>query len=191
VASTFTPRPPSDGFTYTVFLSSSSEVGVVELRDRVDALITQVITPQLQEAGTGLAILVDRWENTAAQKSATGHVNDEFIRRATESDLVIVILFHELRPGTHAEINAVIGLSEVDLALLQFGPLTGKGSRKVQHLLADNRERIKYSPVPDPSSDLAWHEIMRVLLRLVIRGLDHVYKTRKALYVDEVAGSVQ
>ncbi len=155
---------------YRVFLSSGNDA--LQVRERLDRLITNVVVPQLSHADAPFRIEVVRWEAAAAQRVPSEHTNDLFVEQACRCHLVIVLLLQEIRPGTREEIQAVLDEKGIDVAVLQFGdsPSDTQGWADLNDFLEANRERLFYKRVESLASEDAEHELLRVLIRLVIRA---------------------
>jgi hypothetical protein len=158
----------------------------VLIRNRITELIYEVINPLLRDARIPYSVSCYKWTQEAAQKSPNGHTNELFLQKLRESDVVLVILLSQLRKGTYEEIQAALSLTEVELAILQFGNIKGVGSRKVKQFLRDNEEDIFYHPSDDKDSDLAWQGILRVLLRLTFGSIEQLRRDHPEVYADDL-----
>lgn len=169
-------RPP----TYRVFLSSGDDASV--LRNRVDALVTEAINSQLREAGVNLRLEVDRWERTAAASNNPHEsTNDQFVRRALESNLTLALLISKMGEGTREEIEATLD-AEQTVSVLWFVPRDSNPNSQVADFLKPNRGRLYYDKTGRPEDDASWHGIVRVLFQVVLAGLND---TEEGLYVEQ------
>jgi hypothetical protein len=164
------PRMGRSTDTYTIFVSSSDEAKV--LRQRAGTIV-DLFNRQLAQARSPIRLETDLWEDTSAHKVPAGKVNDEFVRRALESDLTIVLLMKELRPGTKAELNAVMDDDSTELAVLWFKPKSGKTGK---NLLAQikrfkNDKRVFINEFGDWESDDAWLGLFRAILWFFLKIL--------------------
>lgn len=164
--------PPASN-TYTLFLSSADDEWTEKLRVRVKRLIEDVINPRLggyRESGVRLAL--DMWEREAAQRTAPGErVNDLFVERAKASQLTMVLLLDEIRPGTRQELDAALAQLGVQVALLIFdrpeGPLDAQRFQELKDYIEALRARddIFYDGrCGEPDSDDAWLSLTRTLI---------------------------
>jgi hypothetical protein len=164
--------PPASN-TYTLFLSSADDEWTQKLRSRVKRLIDDVINPRLggyREAGVRLAL--DMWEREAAQRASPGRkVNDLFVEKAKDSQLTLVLLLDEIRPGTREELDAALAQLGVQVALLIFerpnGPLDAQKFQELNDYIDALRARddLFYdSRCGEPDSDDAWLSLIRTLL---------------------------
>lgn len=171
--------------TVKVFLSSANDAA--RLRDRVQSLILMVFNAQLQILRIPFRLEVVRWEEFAAQRSRTGHTNDMFVDQLTDSDLIIVLLFDELRPGTKEELEAALVTEAVDIAVLKFGRRRGDADGEdVQQFLKRHRDHFLYKQITDCDSDEAWEELVRILAKVVLERLWKLRLPEGGPYLDDV-----
>lgn len=166
--------------TYRIFLSSGDDA--VELRDRVDGLVIEAVNSQLIQAGVNLRLEVDRWERTAASSNDSGEsTNDQFVKRALDSNLTLALLLRKVGQGTKEEIEATLE-AEQTVSALWFVPLKSKPRSEVARFLEPKRKHLYYDKTGRPDEDASWHGIVRVLFRLVLLGLQ---QDQKGLYVEQ------
>src|SRR5687767_69770 len=90
---------------YCVFVSSGDDA--VELRNRVDGLIRNAVNPEL--SSHEIRFDADLWEQKAPRRLfGLETVDDEFVQRAVDSDLVMTLLLARLGRGTKKEVEAVL-----------------------------------------------------------------------------------
>lgn len=172
--------PPTSQATYRIFLSSGDDAA--DLRDRVDDLVVAAINSQLLEAQIDLRVEVDRWERTAAKLNEPGETtNDQFVRRALDSDLTLALLLRRLGDGTRGELEAALE-ADKEVSALWFVPRRSNPRSEVARFLDPKKERLTWDKTGKPESDESWHGIVRVLLRLVLEGLKH---GPKGLHVEQ------
>ena len=164
--------------SYRVFLSSGSDV--VALRDRTDRLC-MIATNVLSRNNQLVRLEVDRWENTPPHRAASDHLNDEFVERALQSNIVIALLQHELRPGTLEELEAVLGRGGIEVAVCCFASDQPR-SPELLAFLATWKERMLYKEIDAPDSDEAWLELTRLVMNLMVEAL--LDSTRSESYHD-------
>lgn len=157
--------------TFTLFLSSGTDA--TPWRDRIETLLL-TISKQFAHEGSRLRFEVDRWEQAAPQRAYAGTVNDIFVDRARQSDLTLLLLLSEVRPGTREEFEAVLETNDVQLAViwLRKDLTLDADAAKVKELLEQNRDKVYYGGAEDPESDEAWIEIVRVLSRFVASAVE-------------------
>lgn len=170
---------PDASNTYTLFLSSADDDETKKLRSRVKQLVDDVIDPQLRggyrEAGVRLAL--DMWEREAAQRAAPGRsVNDLFVERAKASQLTVVLLLDEIRPGTREELDAALAQLGVQVAVLVFerpdGPLDAAKLQELKDYMDTLRNEIFYDDrCGEPDSDEAWLSLVRTLLAFTLGAM--------------------
>lgn len=162
---------------HSVFLSSGSDLK--RLRDFADGLMREILNSLLLHHRIQVRFDVDRWEDTAPQ-IAPGKVNDLFVERALRSDVTIVLLQDELRPGTEGELRAVLksGGDRPQVCVLWFQP-TKKASKKevarIRALLEPLSEKMLWKdsiPLTAASPDAAFLEIVRVILDVLLSAID-------------------
>jgi hypothetical protein len=160
---------PSSTLTYRLFLSSGDDA--LALRDRVESLVQKVITPQLREAEFKLRIEIDRWEQTASQKTPGGQsTNDRFVARAASAHLTLALLLDRLGQGTREEIEAALA-SGTEVSALWFIGRAENADSEVASFLGDERENLLHERTGKPDSDESWHGILKILFALVLEGL--------------------
>jgi len=86
---------------YLLFLSSSDEKEMRALRRRVQLLLEEVINPNLRDEYPEARVALDiyMWERAAASRAHGDSVNERFVEKVRESQLAVVMLLNELRPG--------------------------------------------------------------------------------------------
>lgn len=174
--------PPTPQPTYRIFLSSGDDALV--LRNRVDDLVRESINSQLIEAEVDLRVEIDRWERSSPTTNYPGEsTNDQFVKRALNSDLTLALLLKKLGKGTQEEIEATLG-AQKEVRALWFVPPQSNPSSEVARFLAPKREHLFWSKTGAPDSDESWQGIVRVLLKLVLEGLDPKSKIKED-YVEQ------
>lgn len=149
--------------TYPVFVSSGADAN--PLRDRLQRLIERAFNSQLITLDEPFRLECVRWEEYAGQRTRTGHTNDLFVAGALRSHLVVVLLLDKLGVGTREEILSALDEDGIELAVIQFGPTM---SPELAEFLKEHEEDFLYQRVADPDSDEAWHELIKVLVKLVL-----------------------
>jgi hypothetical protein len=171
---------PINQLTYRIFLSSGDDA--IDLRDRIDDLIRDAVNSQLMQAGIDLRLEVDRWERTAAATNNSGEsTNDQFVKRAIESNLTLALLRRKVGQGTREEIEAALA-ADNRVSALWFVPRRSSPKSPVAEFLAPHRDRLYYDKTGKPDDDESWHGIVRVIFRLVLEGLK---ERPKGLYVEQ------
>lgn len=166
--------------TYRIFLSSGDDAA--DLRDRVDDLVIEAVNSQLIQVGIGLRLEVDRWERTAAASNESGEsTNDQFVRRALESNLTLALLLGKVGEGTREEIEATLDAGKT-VSALWFVPRKSNPRSEVAKFLAPKRKYLYYDKTGRPGEDASWHGIVRVLFQLVLIGLK---QNEGGLYVEQ------
>lgn len=166
--------------TYRIFLSSGDDAA--DLRDRVDDLVIEAVNSQLIQAGISLRLEVDRWERTAAASNDSGEsTNDQFVKRALDSNLTLALLLRKVGQGTKEEIEATLE-AEQSVSALWFVPRKSKPRSDVAKFLEPKRKYLYYDKTGKPDEDASWHGIVRVLFQLVLLGLK---QHEKDLYVEQ------
>lgn len=172
--------PPTNQPTYRIFLSSGDDAA--DLRDRIDALIVEAVNSQLLQANINLRLEVDRWERTAAATNNPGEsTNDQFVKRALESQLTLALLLRKVGEGTREEIEATLE-AEQPVSALWFVPRKSKPKSEVAKFLEPQRDLLYFDKTGRPTEDASWHGIVRILLQLVLHGLKQV---PEGLYVEQ------
>ncbi len=155
--------------TYRIFLSSGDDAAA--LRDRVDDLVIEAVNSQLLQAGISLRLEVDRWERTAAASNNSGEsTNDQFVKRALDSNLTLALFLKRVGQGTKEEIEATLE-AEKSVSALWFVPRKSKPRSQVARFLEPKRKHLYYDKTGRPDEDASWHGIVRVLFQLVLTGL--------------------
>jgi hypothetical protein len=147
-----------------VFVSSSSETQAQYLRTRLKELASE-INDQLHAKEKLLQLRVEMWEMVPPGRSRHSRLNERFIKMALRSHCTVALLVRELRPGTRDEIRAVLGVDDVDLAVLFFPP-HGRRDRvtmRLRFFLWRNRNRFLYRNCGDPYSSAADDGIRQTL----------------------------
>lgn len=151
--------------TYRVFLSSGADVA--SLRNRTEKLC-EIASEILSRHDLSSRIEVDRWEDAPPHLVATGHLNDEFVRRALASQVVVALLRSEIRPGTLEELEAVLDDGQIEVAVFCFKSSEPR-SPELEEFLTKWKNRIVYKEVGPPGSADAWFEVVRLVLDLTVR----------------------
>lgn len=154
---------------YCVFISSGDDA--VELRGRVDGLITNSINPELARHRVWLDSYL--WERQPPKRLfRLETVDDEFVERAVNSDLVITLLLARLGRGTKKEIEAVLR-SNAELKALWFvnrheDPPTEVG--KYLKKLA-KQQKLRYKRAGRPDTAESSEAIVQVLVSAALEGV--------------------
>lgn len=166
--------------TYRIFLSSGDDAA--NLRDRVDGLVVEVVNSQLMHAGINMRLEVDRWERTAAATNNPHEsTNDQFVKRALDSNLTLALLLRKVGPGTKEEIEATLE-AEQSVSALWFVARKSSPRSEVAQFLGPHRDHLYYDKTGRPDDDESWHGIVRVLFQLVLIGLK---QSPEGLYVEQ------
>jgi hypothetical protein len=154
---------------YCVFVSSGDDA--IELRNRVRGLISNSLNPGL--ASYKVRFEADLWERQPPRRLfGRETVDDEFVERAANSDLVMTLLLARLGKGTKKEIKAVLK-SETELKALWFvnrseAPSTEVG--KYLHKLA-KQQRLRYKRAGRPETPESSEAIVQVLFDAAVEAL--------------------
>lgn len=153
--------------SYRVFLSSGHTPELRMLRDRVEALC-RVMSELLMHHRLPARLDIARWEHTPPQLVEGDRLNPQFVEQALASDLVVVLLGTELRPGTREELEAVLlEHGRIAVAVFCFGPRDCR-STELQEFL-DARENIFfYKEVESVDGDDAWYELVRSVVSFMV-----------------------
>ncbi|MFI2489940.1 hypothetical protein ACH47X_23710 [Promicromonospora kroppenstedtii] len=154
-------RPGHLVFRFVFFVSSGNDV--VRQRDLFEALVVEANHQfRLREDVERPFVLeVDRWEHDAPRR--TTEMNEEFVRRARESHLTVVLLATEVRPGTREEIEAVLGEKDTQLAVVWMeNPDERRKNQRLKKFLREHGE-IAYDRTGPPGSDEATLSIASVV----------------------------
>jgi hypothetical protein len=163
--------PGSAVTEYTVFLSSANDV--IALRERVDGLIHNAVQPVLKRVSVDARFLLDMWEKTEPRKLDDDEtIDDEFVKRAVDSDLVVTLVLDRLGSGTQKEIEAVLA-SDTEIAMLWFVELDEHPDTPAGKFLTKLAEEgvLRYNKAGRPDSNGSWEAIVRVLLRAILTAL--------------------
>ena len=173
------PGPAPTRPTYRIFLSSGDDA--TALRQRIDDLIIEAVNSQLLQANVNLRLEVDRWERTAAATNNPGEsTNEQFVKRAVESQLTLALLRSRIGQGTREEIEAALE-AEQPVSVLWFVPRKSRPRSQVAAFLESKQEHLYFDKTGRPDEEASWHGIVRVLLRLVLDGLQ---QTPEGFYVE-------
>ncbi len=145
------------------FISSGSDVS--DQRDLFDRLV-RALSEQFRDWDEGRFHLeVDRWEQDAPRR-ADGRPNDEFVRRAVDAHCTVVLLATEVRAGTREELEAVLGSSTTQLAVLHMKtPKKYLRDRTLREFLEGHRNDFLYDVTGPPGSPEAILSMVRVIAR--------------------------
>lgn len=162
--------------SYNLFLSSSDEAATQRLRERVQRLVYEVINPRLSDyEQAGVRLDVQRWEQTAPQRVATGQVNELFVTKARRSALTMVLLLDEIRQGTREEFEAALAEPDSQVSVLIFDRPGGSDQQKAAQLdayLAPYRNQIFYNDrCGEPDGDDAWVALVNTLLEFTFSAM--------------------
>jgi hypothetical protein len=163
--------PQAPGGLFRVFISSGNEAARV--RERLRGLIQEVFNPALADSEQGFQLYPDMWERTAAQRSHGESTNAIFVERALRSHMTIVALIDSLPDGTREELEAVLGVAEIQLAVMRFTTQTLEVARRDElgKYLADNSDKFLYVLREGQDSNEAWYSIVRQILALAVTGM--------------------
>lgn len=156
---------------FTVFLSSANDA--LDLRHRVDGLIHNAVQPVLKRAGANARFFLDMWEKTEPRRLEDDEtIDDEFVQRAVDSDLMMTLVVERLGSGTQKEIEAVLA-SETEIAMLWFVEFGEHPDTPAGRFLTQLQERdvLRYSQAGRPDTNASWEAIVRVLIGAVIAAL--------------------
>lgn len=161
-AADLTPR-------YTVFVSSGDDA--LKLRDRVSGLIEKAINPILAQHEIDIRLEADLWDRDEPRRLGPGEtIDDQFVKRAVASNLVMTLLLDVLGSGTKKEIEAVMA-SDTELAALWFVNRDEKPETPVSEYLKELQERVRYRKAGRPATNESWEAIVQVLLSAVLQAM--------------------
>lgn len=144
--------------TFRIFLSSGDDAA--DLRDRVDGLVIEAVNSQLMHANINLRLEVDRWERTAAASNNPNEsTNDQFVKRALDSNLTLALLLKKVGKGTEEEIEATLE-AEKSVSALWFVPRKSRPRSEVAKFLEPQREHLYYDKTGKPEENESWHGIV-------------------------------
>lgn len=158
------PRVPE----YTIFLSSADDA--IDLRERVDGLINNAVQPVLRNSGVEARFYLDMWEKTAPRRLEEDEtIDDEFVERAVNSNLMMTLAVERLGSGTRKEIEAVLA-SRTELAMLWFVDANEHPDTPVGKFATELEENgvVRYNKAGRPSTNRSWEAIVRLLLQAVL-----------------------
>lgn len=161
---------------YCVFVSSGDDA--VELRNRVDGLIRNAVDPGL--AAHQIRFDADLWEQKPPRRlSGRETVDDEFVRRALNSDLVMTLLLAKLGNGTKKEIEAVLN-SPTELKALWFVNRDEAPQTEVAKYLGKlaRQQKLRYRRAGRPETPESSEAIVQVLFDA---ALESVTRNRRDL----------
>jgi|GEM_PF-4079430 len=157
-----------------VFISSSNEPEAVALREELRAH-RDYLNDNLAGAGKQLQVHLVEWQNMTPRQRPDGDVAMLFVEEALNCQAVIALLVRDLRPGTHAEIEAVRVLpdSELRLHVLLFPPEGNprRRGRDLQQYLSLHRDNIFWSELFDYRDDRSITALKGTLDRVAYSNL--------------------
>lgn len=151
---------------YIVFVSSGDDL--IAMRNKVDRLIHNSINPKL--LSRGVRFEPDLWERQPPRRLRWWEtIDDEFVERACNSDLVLTLLLARLGRGTKKEILAVLK-TDVELKALWFIERDERPRTEVARFLRKlaDREELRYKRAGKPGSDESHEAITQVLVDAAI-----------------------
>lgn len=154
---------------YGVFVSSGDDA--VDLRNRVDGLIRNAVNPEL--ATHQIQFAADLWEQKAPRRLfGRETVDDEFVKRAVRSDLVMTLLLARLGNGTRKEIEAVLR-SPTELKLLWFVNRDERPATEVASYLSTlaRKQKVRYRRAGRPDTRESNEAMVQVLLAAALESL--------------------
>ena len=170
-------------FTFTFFISSSAQM--LSQRDWFQEA-TRIANEQFRTRWRPplplINLDVDRWEQDAGHKSQTD-LNADFVRRAQESHLTVVLLGNQLRPGTQEEIEGVLAVDNVQLAVLWMRDIDRRTSGGLRQFLRSNRDNFLWNETGPPGSRQATLSMLKILFSAVadVTNIDR----REELFVEQ------
>lgn len=160
-----------------VFLSSAQDA--LDLRERVQGLVSEAINPALERAGEPQRLFVRKWQHAEPRRFGDGEsIDDEFVANAVDSDLVLALAVERLGPGTQKEIDAVVASKKTELSLLWFvdprdAPGRNPAAEDLESYIA-NLERdsvLRYKRAGRQDSNSSWEAIVNVLMAVVLKSM--------------------
>lgn len=158
---------------FTVFVSSANDA--VDLRARLDGLVHNAVNPVLNRRGSAERIhfYLDMWEKTEPRRLGDREtIDDEFVQRAVDSDLMVTLLVERLGPGTRNEIEAVLA-EETEISALWFvahGEDPDTPVAKFLHELEGDGV-LRFDRAGHPESNESWEAMVRLLLSAVLTAM--------------------
>lgn len=170
---------PGSPFTrYVVFVSSGDDL--IAMRNKVEGLIERSVNPEL--ASRGVFFKADLWERDPPRRLLPWEtVDDEFVERACDSDLVMALLLSRLGAGTKKEILAVLR-SPVELKLLWFVDRDERPNTRVARFLRKlaRRQLVRYRRAGRPGTDESEQAITQVLVGAAVEAITRQPKDLRA-----------
>lgn len=151
---------------YVWFISSASDVA--EQRNLLDAMIRSTDSQFRLRRNTTrpFTFAVDRWELDAGRK--THEMNDEFVRRAKNAQIVVVLLANQIRPGTQEEIEAVLKQPGVQVSVIWMDkPENSRRHTKLRKFLESKSNELAYVKTGEPGS----HESICAMVDVITAAL--------------------
>ncbi len=103
---------------YFVFVSSADDV--IDQRNMVEGLVRNSVNPALADKKYMIRLEAEMWEKAHPRRLfGRETIDDEFVEKAKNSDLVLAMLHERLGGGTKKEIEAVLRTT-APLSLLWF-----------------------------------------------------------------------
>jgi hypothetical protein len=149
-----------------VFLSSGNDAR--DLRDRVEKIF-RAASEILGIRNSPIRIDINRWEHHASQRVPRGRVNDQFVAEAKKATMTVALLLQDLRPGTLAELQAVLTQTDRSVAVLWFRQPGEPASDALRRFLDRWQNQLLYNEVGDPDDETAWLGLVRVLVDFLVK----------------------
>lgn len=159
---------PVRSHTYRVFISSGADANV--MRDRVDRVF-ETASRVLANRVWPLRIDVVRWEDFAAQRTR-GPMNDLFVDKAKECHLVIALLLNDIRRGTFEELDAVLRLTDRQVALLWLHEPGEPVTPKLERFTKKWGGRLVYDECGPPTGERSWTALVKVLVDFILHMIE-------------------
>jgi hypothetical protein len=180
-------REPDYVAMYSVFISSAAEMQPVRMR--IEQLINESINPPLRDRARA-QLLPQLWERAQAQAQAQApdrDVNEIFVERALQSHAAMALFRRSLRPGTRAEVEALIDAGQADpssrtvISVLRFACEEGM-SRETDldsffEYLAN--EGLLWEDTGTLGSDAGWRTLVKVLVAYALAAYEDVSRRER------------
>ena len=156
---------------YCVFVSSADDV--IDQRNVVEGLVRNSVNPELAAQRYLIRLEAEMWEKAHPRRLfGRETIDDEFVKKAKDSDLVLAMLYERLGGGTKKEIEAVL-TSTTPLSLLWFvsrkdNPKTpaAKYIRKLE-----KRKVLRHKRAGRPGEPENAEAIFQVLLNVALEAV--------------------
>ena len=166
-------RPPTQTYSYQVFLSSGSDLAVQ--RDQFKTICDQLNT-QLAMTNSRIRIDLKRWEDQGGFK-VQNDANERFRKLAIDSHLTVVLLADSIRNGTQEELEAALAEEQVQLEVLWMrSEQAGRtrrptGLTKLEKYLDTKRNQVIWTQCEGPGSFSSIIHMYRILTTFVLRSI--------------------